>query len=59
MIDNLISDIVTDLAKQSILEQLAPFLLVGSLTAICIFYYHLTERIDRVISRERKKGSNR
>lgn len=55
MIDQMISDVVTDMVQQSILEQLGPYIFVGAITFVMYLGYQVTNKIEDSASKIRNK----
>ncbi len=57
----MIEDFVIQTAQDRMMDELAPYIIVGFLAGILFVFYHLFERVDHTIERrkERKRSGGR
>ena len=52
----MIEEYIASMVQESIMNELAPYIVVGTLTLIMFVGYHITNRVETTISR--RKGSS-
>ena len=59
MIDQMISDAVTSMVQKSIMEELGPYILLGTITFIMLLSFKITDSVDSRIQRLQQKRNAR